>query len=323
MNKIFLLVWVIVSFGACSLFGQAIDNTNSLHDQSDQKYFRFHYDNDFFTATDYYYSQGINFELSDPLLRKFFLSQILLVKNNSRVNFGIAVEHDAYTPTSIRHNEISEGDRPFSACLMFKMFSVSIDTIEHVRLTSVFSTGVIGPSAFGEEMQKGIHHWLNDIQPLGWQNQIHNDIIINYEISHETQILFCGNNFALNSNVQLRAGTLSDKIQAGFSVLFGNFNSAFQTNKIENKKRFQFYFYSQPLVNLIAYDATLQGGLLNQDSPYKLDASQITRIVFQNNFGVVVKLKKIYLEYYQSILTKEFLTGQYHRWGGIKVGLNL
>ncbi|WP_374759086.1 hypothetical protein [Dyadobacter chenwenxiniae] len=44
-------------------------------------------------------------------------------------------------------------------------------------------------------------------------------------------------------------------------------------------------------------------------------------MTFQDNFGLVVQCWRIYLEYYQSFLTKEFHTGMEHRWGGVKVGI--
>lgn len=306
---------------------QVLDNSASFSSVKADKYFRIYYDNDYFTATDEYYTQGINLEFVHPALKKFPVSKLLVRKRTGIVKYGLAIEHNAYTPTSIGHNEILYGDRPFAACLFLKTFATSIDSGKQLRLSSSFSAGVIGPYAFGENMQRSIHRWLDNVQPLGWQNQIQNDVILNYEINFEKKILSWQNLFLLNINGNARLGTLSDKAGGGLTFLFGSFNSPFSESTIPTgkswfAKHFDLYLYGQPQIFLIGYDATLQGGLFNKSSPYIIDANDITRITLQNKFGVVIGIGKVYLEYYQAILTKEFITGTFHRWGGVRAGLS-
>ena len=171
------------------LIAQPIDNTAVYRNVQRNHSFRFYYDNDFFTATDQYYSQGINLELVHPKLNKIPLTKLLIHPSKSEIKYGIAIEHLAYTPTSIRHTEIIYGDRPFAACLSLKTFGIICDTINHWRLSSTLNTGILGPSAGGQWMQKTIHRNLKNIEPLGWSNQIHNDIILNYDITYE-QLFF-------------------------------------------------------------------------------------------------------------------------------------
>lgn len=73
---------------------------------------------------------------------------------------------------------------------------------------------------------------------------------------------------------------------------------------------------------MIGYDATLQGGLFNKSSPYTIPSSDITRVTFQNNYGLVIIIHKINFEYFQSLLTKEFESGKFHRWGGMRVAIS-
>ncbi len=65
----------------------------------------------------------------------------------------------------------------------------------------------------------------------------------------------------------------------------------------------------------------MQGGLFNRKSPYTIVAADITRLTYQADAGIIVNYKKLLLSYSQSFLTKEFSTGDYHRWGGISVGV--
>ncbi len=304
------------------LIAQPIDNTSIYRTINKNNYFRFYYDNDFFTATDHYYSQGINLELVHHQLNKFPLAKLLIHSSGNEIKYGVAIEHLAYTPTSIRHTEIIYGDRPFAACLSLKTFSTSVDTIEYCRLSSTLNTGIIGTSAGGEWMQKTIHRNLNNIEPLGWNHQIHNDVIINYDVTYEHLFVSHKKLFSFNSYYKISVGTLHDKATLGMNLMVGHFNNPFKiavANCSDNN--FQVRFYNQPSVSFIGYDATLQGGIFNRTSPYKIEAKNISRIVFEHESGITLQFNKVYLEYFQHFITKEINSGIYHRWGGIRIGI--
>ncbi len=299
-------------------FAQAIDNTAIYRSINNKSYTRLHYDNDFFAAKDMYYTQGINLEVVNYGLRKNPLTKILFCSKANILQYGIAIVHEGYTPTSIRHEEIIIGDRPFAADLCLNTFVITTDTLKNRRITSAISTGVIGTLAGGADMQKSIHRWLNNIAPLGWEHQIKNDVVLNYQVCYQQSLIFFRNIFSLNSEVNIRLGTLSDKAGLGFTMMLGYFDSPFQC--FDKTKKFRVYFYEQPLVSLIGYDATLQGGLFNRSSPYVIPGDDITRITFQDNFGIVIKIKKLYLEYSHAFLSEEFYNGGEHSWGGIRIG---
>ncbi len=320
MRKLKLLHFILFLLLSEFSSAQVIDNTSSFRNIQSDKYFRFHYENDFFSAADWYYSQGVNLELVNPALRKFPLSKILLHPKGGNIKYGISLEQDVYTPTSIRHDEILYGDRPYSAVLLLKTFLISVDSLKNMRFSSSFSAGVVGNAAGGKETQTSIHEWTGNFLPLGWQHQIKNDVVINYQIAFEKKII-SRKYFLLNGCGEIRAGTLNDKISAGIVVLAGSFDSPFQSSS--KRKTFRIHFYDQPLVSAIGYDATLQGGLFNRKSEYTISSHNMTRFTFQNNFGVVFTIKRVYLEYYQSYLTKEFASGDSHHWGGVRVGIAL
>ncbi|MCF2486587.1 lipid A deacylase LpxR family protein [Dyadobacter sp. CY347] len=301
---------------------QRIDQTASFRNAAGDKYIRLHYDNDFFAESDYYYTQGYSFEVVNPGLSKNPINKLLLHKGQS-TRYGLAFEHYGFTPTSISSNAILYNDRPFAGAIMLKSFRISTDTIHKTRLVAILSTGMIGPAAFAGKMQTKIHSWTGDRDPKGWQYQIRNDVVLNYEIQFQKQILNLRNVVALNTETQMQIGTLNNKAQAGLTLRLGKFASPFKDSPRLNARNIQCYIYNQPLVGFNAYDATLQGGLFSTHSPYKLKSSQINRVTFQDNFGMVIQYWRIYLEYYQSFLTKEFRTGMDHRWGGIKMGFLL
>lgn len=303
-------------------FAQQIDNTLSFKNINTDKYFRLNYENDFFSATDMYYTQGIHLEIISPAIKNFPLSNLLIHPSNTYTRYGIGLEHNGYTPSSIQHSELLVGDRPFAACLMLKAFQISIDTPHKYRLLSSIVMGVIGQAAGGAEMQTGIHKWLNNVTPQGWIYQVHNDAIINYQADYEKQLYAYGNILCIDADAIGHVGTFNDKLSLGTTIMAGYFDSPYSTQKTQ-KKHFRIYAYEHAQVNFVGYDATLQGGMFDHTSPYTISASDITRVVLENRFGFVVVYRNIFLEYFQSYLSREFSTGDYHVWGGIQVAFGI
>lgn len=305
---------------------QVIDNTASFRITPAKAYIRLHYENDYFSGSDEYYTQGINLEFVSPVLEKNPLSRLLLTPKENANQFGMAVEHNAYTPTSIRSNAILYNDRPFAAALMIKSFGLSNNEAKRYRITSSLSLGMIGPVAGAHEIQRMIHRWINDTNPQGWQYQIKNDLIINYEASLEKNLVH-SRYFILNGFSAARVGTLNTRFSLGSVLMLGKLNSSItslftRNTNSEQKQKFSFQFYAQPLMNLVLYDATLEGGMIfNRDSPYTLSNSELNHFTFQGNTGIIFTTKTFSLEYFQSILSKEFNSGHSHRWGGIRIGV--
>ena len=315
----FLLLFSLLTLP--EVYGQKIDNTSSIRSLPTSSYFRFSYDNDYFSATDYYYTQGYSFELAHPSLRKNPLARLLVRLNDSSAINGIALEHIGFTPTSIRHEEILVGDRPFAAVIGLKSFLISINREKKLRLASVLSTGVIGPAAFGGEMQKTIHGWIGGVDPKGWNHQLKNDIVLNYQLALEKSLIE-QKLFSLNAGTKLNAGTLHDNIEVSSILKAGIFEADYELSS-KAKRLFQAYIYFEPVVGLVAYDGTLQGGMLNRSSEYTIASSELSRMTFQQNLGLIVKIRGLYLEYSRSFITKEFQMGRRHSWGGIKLGFGI
>lgn len=304
------------------LNAQLIEHSTVIRTVNAEKYFRFHYDNDYFTKSDEYYSQGIGLELVTPVLKKFPVSKLLWQPLKVEAQFGILLNSFGYTPTTISKDEILYGDRPFSASINLKTFSSQSDPVHHQQLTTAFTIGVIGPLALGKEMQTGIHRALNNKIPQGWQYQVQNDIVINYQLNYEKQLLAIPNTFSLNSTSEIRIGTLNTKLNTGLSFMTGWFNNRY-TSVSDSKRKFEIYVFGQGRVNLVGYDASLQGGFFNKNSPYTISRHNISPVVFQADGGLIINFRSIYLSYTQSLLTREFITGKTHRWGGVSIGFRL
>ena len=295
---------------------QKIDHTVSFRDISNDSYFRFNYDNDFFAASDKDYTQGYNLELVASALEKNPLNFLFLEPEGSFSKYGLSIEHLGFTPQQYQLPEIQLGDRPFAATIMLKSFLVAIDAVKKSRVTSSLSLGLIGPGAFGKEMQTGIHELTGNKIPLGWRNQIKNDVVLNYSLAYEKKLWSYTNLFSLNSVTNAQMGTLFTNISTGINSTLGLINSPFTADK----KDFRAYLYAQPRFKLVGYDTTLQGGMFKRDSPYTISADAVERVTAQFDFGVIVQTGALYFEYTRSLITREFESGHSSAWGGVNIG---
>ncbi|MCF6132585.1 lipid A deacylase LpxR family protein [Flavobacterium wongokense] len=311
-------IMMFLLFIPMALLGQKIDNTASFRDIKSQNYIRINYDNDFFTLSDFDYTQGISLELVDSWLKKNPVNYLLISPKQSETRFGLAIEHIVYTPDTLDTYQIQYGQRPFAAAFMVKSFAIATDTIHKSRIVSSLSLGLIGQGAGGGNMQKIIHQITGSETPNGWYYQIRNDLVLNYDLSYEKQLLRLNDFFSLQFNGGLKVGTLFTNASLGLNASLGIINSPFTAAKSNTK--FQVYLYNQALVNAIGYDATLQGGIFNNDSPYTIPNSDIERFTLQDNLGIVLQFNRFYLEYVQTFLTREISTAKAHDWGGMRVG---
>ncbi len=298
------------------LFSQKIDNLASFRDIKNDTYFRFNYENDYFAATDENYTQGYSFELVLPLFKKNPVNHLFFKPKTSKIKYGLAVEHIGYTPNHYERPDIQIGDRPFAAAIMLKSFVIATDTIRKSQWTSSLSFGLIGPGAFGEEMQVGIHRATGNKEPLGWHNQIKNDVVLNYRVSYEQQLWKYRELSTLQALSSIQVGTLFTNASIGFNTTLGIVNSPL-TNI---KKGFALYLYSQTTVSVIGYDATLQGGVFNTRSHYTIPNSDIERFTAQLDYGMVLQTRTIYIEFSRSLITREISTLGSAAWGGVKFG---
>lgn len=314
-------IWLMLLFIPITLTGQKIDNTVSFRDIKSEDYIRLNYENDVFTSSDLDYTQGLNLELVSSSLIKNPVNHLFILPKNSEFRYGLALEHFCFTADSLESYEIQYGDRPYAGAFMLKSFSIATDTIHKSRIVSSLSVGIIGPGAGGGNLQKELHKIIGSVPPNGWYYQIKNDVVLNYGISYEKQLLRLNDFFSVQTNGALKLGTLFTNASAGLNVTLGIINSPFTSVKKNNK--FQLYIYCQPLVNAIGYDATLQGGIFNRKSVYTIANSDLERFTFQNNFGIVLQAGRFYFEYTETLLTREISTANSHDWGGIRIGYKL
>lgn len=315
MKRIILLCAALLPF---TVQGQAINNQWGYRAiQKTESHVRHFYENDFFTASDAFYTQGINMECVTPGLGKLPTRHLLVRPRRYNVQYGLSLQHNAYTPASIQDPAIRYGDRPYAAALMLQPFAVAINEEKKQRIATMMSIGVTGQIAGGQWMQETIHRYTGNVMPEGWKYQIANDAVVNYKIQFEKQIIGMNNILSVNATGAANAGTLLTKASAGANIMIGYFESPYTP---QWQRKFGAYIYIHPQVNAIGYDGSLQGGLFSR-SMYTIPTSDIERVVVQNTYGFVLRYSWLYFEYTQTDITREFKLGTPYRWGGVQIGV--
>jgi hypothetical protein len=100
--------------------------------------------------------------------------------------YGHAFGQNFYTPASITVVELIPDDRPYAGYLYYSwLVNVRSDTDEDPELTrpvqNLFELqlGLVGPEAGGEFVQREFHQLIGDDEPLGWDNQLRNEPVLN------------------------------------------------------------------------------------------------------------------------------------------------
>lgn len=303
------------------LFGQAINSNGVIHDFEGKRYFRLNYDNDFFMYSDDDYTQGLSFEFFNPWLKKNPINHLFLKTEDTEDKFGLVVEHSAFTPDVISDEEIRYGDRPYASALALKSMKVSDWKSKGLRLKSSFWLGIIGPSSLGGAGQIWIHEATGNWRPRGWDNQIKDDVILNYSIGVEKLLIKLSNYFSFYGESKVRLGTMFTDFNVGASATLGLVNSPLIRNS--RSSNFQVYLFARGITNLVGYNSLLQGGVFNRNSPYTISANDVDRFTAQYYYGLVIKSGFFYLEYYQTSMTREFKSGNPEDWGGLKIGVRI
>ena len=237
-KNLFVKLCCIASFSCCFErgFSQRIKNESAIRSIQADHYFRFYYENDFVALTDYYYTSGMNIELVKPSLKKNPVNKLFFCLPGAKMKYGLALDHFAFTPRHIYYSDILYNDRPYAGCISISSFRIATDENRKLQLASSLELGLTGPGAFWKPVQTFLHKRLIPApEPEGWDNQIKNDLILNYKINLEKNLIH-ENSFLLNGNIETIAGTMNDKLATGLSIMIGKLSSPFEsyeTNKSE------------------------------------------------------------------------------------------
>ncbi len=290
------------------------------------------FDNDILDYTDRFYTNGIKFDLITPGLRFNPLNIMMIPYWRSAQNsYGITLVQNMYTPSTTKTGGILYGDRPYAAYLFIGSFKTTLDPVHHYRQTSEIDIGIIGPKSYGEWIQRSFHRSVpTNNEPLGWEYQIKNDLVLDYSFKLE-QGIASTNHFDLMLNASAEAGTLYANAGGGFHFRTGILNPYFSNTGVTGQgmlrkaglRQVQFFMFFKGSGKIVGYDATLEGGLLNRTSSYTIPFNTISRVVFQGSGGLSLVVNGCRLDLEQFLLSPEFHNGWWHKWVHLSLAFTL
>lgn len=290
------------------------------------RYFLLNFENDIFIEKDYYYTNGASLGLIHPVFRHFFLYKMLPTLGRYSLNYnGLFLTHAMYTPILPEQTEIDPNDRPFCGTLHLELMRISMLKEKRLILTSSLKLGVIGEISLASFFQSGVH----DKTPTGWQFQIGNDIIFNGLIAVQKSF-WNKENFDLAGKIEGNFGSFQNNINTTVKFKTGKFTSdyevfhtakatTFEKNAI---KKFQYFFFLEPEIRYVFYNATISGGFLNNTSLHTFENQDITHLIFKARGGITFFYKRHGISLSFTAISPEFHGGYAHGWGSINYLFN-
>jgi lipid A 3-O-deacylase len=140
-----------------------------------------------------------------------------------RLHASLAVGQNLYTPENIKTAELVVDDRPYAGWLYADLGLIGL-TDEVLRTVQV-SVGVVGPAAGGEALQKWLHEVIGSPEPMGWDNQLNNELalmlVFEQKWRHVRSAGFLGLDYDLSPHVSAALGNVFTYGGVGGTVRLG------------------------------------------------------------------------------------------------------
>jgi hypothetical protein len=307
------LVYILMLLFSCSMAAQEIK------EPLPENIISFKWSNDVIFETDYYYTNGLRFEFYFPFLESNPINYILLPSSdNSLKYYGLTLTQDLFTPTEVTDTLRLRADRPYAAYILIGSEKISFEKRKNLKIYSALELGIIGESAYGKETQGGIHDFLPTTSTIfNWLNQIKDDFAIMYTAEVEKGF-WEGSWFNVNGITSARLGSPYTNLDAGLTARAGKYDhSFFQDFAMSSNDEWQGYLFADMRGRFVVYNATLQGGLFNNNSIYTID--DINRWVGDFSIGITAVYKYVKLDFGIHHVTPEFPEGKEHRYGYLSI----
>ncbi len=216
-------------------------------------------------------------------------------------------------------------DRPFAAYLYIgATLNLLYKNESNLKLSA--QLGVVGPDAFGKQVQDFVHDNFGFYHPSGWEYQVNNDFEINLSAEYNRLLARASwIDVSLASYANLGLGFTGAGV--GPLVRLGSFNQLFNSvstqSTVTRKEvtgllhKHELFFYLKPQFNYVAYDATIQGGLFDNHNGLEITKDK-EPFIFSQQYGVDFTANRFVFDIaviFHTLDDKEMV--QSHQWGAI------
>lgn len=157
-------------------------------------------ENDFIDNTDRYYTHGmkiswISRDLSNypegttpPSLMHRFIDNIPLINAPDRQQFfSLSLGQNIYTPEDKKRYDLITDDRPYAG-ITYLALGIHTRNRQHMDTVEI-DLGIVGRHSYAQDCQTEVHKWTDSEIANGWENQLHDEPIINLYYEHKFKSL--------------------------------------------------------------------------------------------------------------------------------------
>lgn len=221
-----------------------------------------------------------------------------------------------YAPDNLKLEHHVPGDRPYAGMLIggvgYEFFQDPASEWTHY---GELDFGMIGPAAMCKDTQTAIHKLLNCRKPMGWDDQLHNEFVVNGQWWTKYNY-YITEWMALVPKGGVAAGTIQDFGELGCDLKIGWNIKPTANNEIMFSAtskgsgnggwldKLTAYLYGGACERYYLYNHMLEGTLFgHRDDELKAD---IERFVSEVHCGAVLKYDRFFATYYALWRTDEY-----------------
>ena len=281
--------------------------------------------------TDRSYTNGsrIDFFQTSKIKRRSFLYKLVPKAGPSSKNIsGWSIAQIMITPDDISVTEYQPNDYSYSGALFVSRSFYSYNPIKKFCFQTEALVGIRGRQAMARQTQTWIHKMINNDPPMGWDNQLGTQALVNLTFTAEKNLLTWKNVVELNAGVQGRVGSLMDAVLVypvlrigKMSPYFNGYIDQFGSYQDRGKRRrMQYYLIFKPTSSFVAYNALLRGTRTNGSGDnLQTDEMPLAHKVLDLQGGIVIAYGNFSASY---LLTRSstYDKGLYeHRFGTLEL----
>ncbi|MFD2147555.1 lipid A deacylase LpxR family protein [Mucilaginibacter antarcticus] len=286
-------------------------------------------DNDSYLGggSDRYYTDGLF----------LFYRHALDVKTSATLKnkvLGFEVGQKIFNPYGGNIVSVLQVDRPFAGYL-YAGANLNFLHTDESNLKVGVQVGIIGPASGAKEAQTWVHKNFGFYTPSGWEYQIRNNLQLNLSADYN-KLLGRGDFFIENTKADATLATYAN-LGTGFAgvgigalLRAGKVNQLFnsastQSTTIADKNftpanKHEFFVYLKPMLNVVAYDATIQGGLFQGTDPTGVEIRKTPeRIIASSMVGLTYTTNRWVFDAAATFRSKDIdqLAYRRHQWGSV------
>jgi lipid A 3-O-deacylase len=227
--------------------------------------------------------------------------------------FGLALGQSIYTPDDLSIPTLIVDDRPYAALLYGSLFANFLNDQQTAQQTIELKIGIVGPEAGGEQAQREVHELIDDEPPLGWDNQLALEPVLNLDFQLARRLVLAGEKSAARVDFVphwgLGLGTIMTRASGGGTLRLGKNISGFPQFDIgdtvggartdsfgggidEDRARFEGYLFFGVEARAVLHNLFLDGNLFK--SSHRVDKRNE---VMDLRAGFFVRFKSWQLNY--------------------------